>query len=137
MVFPTDDWLAELAAAAARVDDVDPGLAVTVRHVVRQDDGATRIHRVGVHGGRVSVEVGDGPSSVTVTTDEHAASSLAAGTLDLDAGFMAGRVRIGGDLGALVAVQPALAAVAAAVAGAVEMAAASDGQTSNDPPTRQ
>lgn len=128
MGFPPDGWLDEVAQVAATLE-ADPGVDVVVRQVVERPDGR-HVHRVVVSAGRVGVLAGDGEATVTLTTDEETAARVAGGEVAPDGALGAGLVRVGGDLRALVAVQPVLTVLA-------ERLAAARAQTSNVPPDRQ
>lgn len=133
MGFPPDAWLATMASIAQEAaTPLDPALELTIRQVVEQPDGSTLIHRIVVASGRVALEVGDGPSSVSLRTDATTAAALAAGDLSIEAAFVAGKVHIDGDLESLVKAQPALAAL-----GDMFAVARASAQTSNERPDRQ
>jgi putative sterol carrier protein len=114
--FLTTDWVTDLAVAsrAVEVSDGDP---FTVQQVVV--DGADEPVRwaLRVAGGRVAVEAGGvGDADVTLTTDRATATALARGQLAVTDAFMAGRLRVGGDLRALLRAGGVLRALDAAFA---------------------
>jgi len=101
--FLSPEWVAELAAAAEGVE-VATDEDVTVQQVV-EVDGAGEPVRWGlrVTGGRVAVEAGDvADPDVTLTTDRATATALARGEVAVTDVFMAGKLRIAGDLRALM-----------------------------------
>jgi len=100
--FLSPEWVADLAAAADGVDVEDGD--VTVQQVIAVD-GTDEPVRWGlrVAGGRVAVVAGAVPDAdVTLTTDRATATSLAKGEAAVTDVFMAGRLRIAGDLRALL-----------------------------------
>jgi putative sterol carrier protein len=114
--FLSPAWLAELAAAAEGVE-VEAGEAVTVQQVVVRGSGEATRWALRVADGRVAVAAGGDPHpDVTLTTDRDTAVALARGALAVTDAFMAGRIRVGGDLEALLRGAGALAAVDAAFA---------------------
>ncbi|MHB1931022.1 MAG: SCP2 sterol-binding domain-containing protein [Acidimicrobiales bacterium] len=105
------EWLARLP----RAEDGDelpagPGATLTLRHVVRDAPGG--------HEARYDIRVtGDGPvltrsgrrrADVTFTTDYETAAAIASGTLSTQAALAAGRLKVGGDLGALAGIASSL-----------------------------
>lgn len=99
----TLEWVAELAAAASGAE-VDPDLRLVVQQVVTDSGLPVLTYAVRVEGGRVAVVAGevDG-ADVTFTQDRRTAEAIAAGLLSAQAAFMAGDLRVGGDLQALSA----------------------------------
>jgi putative sterol carrier protein len=110
--FLSPEWVADLATAAEGVE-VAADQDVAVQQVVVVD-GAGEPVRWGlrVAGGRVAVLAGDVPDAdVTLTTDRATATSLARGEAAVTDVFMAGRLRIAGDLRALMRAGAALGAL--------------------------
>ena len=96
--------MAALAEAAA-VATVDPGVRLTVRQVV-DDAGWT----VRVAGGRVAVDgTPDGGADVTFVADRETAAALVQGRLGAQDALLVGRLRVQGDVAALLRAAPALA----------------------------
>ena len=97
-LFLTQEWIAELDAAARRVkvpDDVD----LTVQQVVEAEDGSRVEFAIRVADGRISVLSGCAEAAdVTITQDRPTAEQIARGQLSAQTAFMEGRLRIGGDL---------------------------------------
>jgi predicted lipid carrier protein YhbT len=108
--FLSDEWVDALAAAASGAS-VDPDVTLAVRQVVG-DVGWT----VRVAGGHVTVDR-DADADVTITTDRETAAALLRGELATQDAFAAGRLRLGGDLGALLAAAGALSGLDATYAG--------------------
>ena len=105
MVEPlTSDWVPALAAAAAKA--VAPtGVALVVQQVVVGADGVEELaYAVRVADGAVTVVEGHvDDADVTFTQDRATAAAIAAGELSAQGAFLAGRLRVGGDLGAVLA----------------------------------
>jgi hypothetical protein len=112
-VFLSDEWVDELAVAAGQVT-VDPAVSVSVRQVV-QTPASTVAWTVRAAGGRVAVDR-DEAADVVLTTDRDTAAALVRGELAAQDAFASGRLRVGGDLTALLAHAAALAATQAAYA---------------------
>jgi predicted lipid carrier protein YhbT len=109
--FLSPQWLAELAEVARGVVvEEDGGPGVVLQQVVTGTaDGEVR-YVVRVTDGRLAVRPGEDTSAdVTLTTDWLTAVAMARGELGAQDAFMAGRLRVGGDLTALLRVTPALA----------------------------
>lgn len=109
--FLSPAWLERLAASAGGVS-VDPSCRLTLRQVVTcTPDGDVR-YTVRVAEGRIEVD-GSGAvdPDVTFTSDWPTASAMSRGELAAQDAFMAGRLRLGGDVAALLAHAPALAAL--------------------------
>jgi putative sterol carrier protein len=100
--FLTDAWVAEMDAAARAVE-VPDDLHLVVQQVVLDDRGRESAYVVRIDGGRASVERGrvDDPD-VTFTQDRATATAIAQGELSAQVAFMAGRLRVGGDLRAVM-----------------------------------
>jgi putative sterol carrier protein len=96
--FLTDAWLAELdaaAGAAALPDD----LHLVVQQVVLDDRGRETAYTIRILGGHASVTAGRvDDADVTFTQDRATAAAIARGELSAQVAFMAGRLRVGGDL---------------------------------------
>jgi putative sterol carrier protein len=115
--FLSPAWVAELATAAGDVE-VPADEVMTVQQVVAADGADEPVRwalRVG--GGRVAVEAGGvADPDVTLTTDLATATAVARGDLAVTDAFMAGRLRIAGDLRTLLRAGGVLDAVDAAFA---------------------
>lgn len=116
--FLTPAWVADLATAATGVE-VAADESLTVQQVVAEAGGEPVRWALRVGGGRVAVEPGGvAEPDVTLTTDRATATALARGELAITDAFMAGRLRVAGDLrtlmragGVLGALDEAFAAV--------------------------
>ena len=96
--FLSDAWLASLEDAASEVR-VPADLRLVIQQVVLQDRGHERAFTVRIADGTVSVEAGRAEEpDVSFTQDRATAAAIARGELSAQAAFMAGRLRIGGDL---------------------------------------
>jgi hypothetical protein len=113
----SDEWLAEVERALRHAGgrdgdrrDEDPGSELVVAHRVTGGPGGDRSYHVAVgrSGARVAPGAPDG-RHVTFTQDYETAAAIARGTLSAQAAFMAGRLRVGGDLSVLVEHHRALA----------------------------
>ena len=110
--FLTDAWLDELERAAAGAT-VDPELRLRVQQVVPDGpDGHEVAYAVEVADGTVAVRRGHhGDADVTFTQDRATAEAIHHGELSAQAAFMQGRLRLGGDLRAVLDRAGALAAI--------------------------
>ncbi len=112
--FLSPAWVADLAAAAGDVE-VAPEESMTVQQVVVDAAGEPVRWAVRVGGGRVTVDADGVPDpDVTLTTDRSTATALARGDVAITDAFMAGRLRVAGDLRALLRAGGVLGAVDAA-----------------------
>lgn len=102
--FLSPAWVASLARAAGAAG-VDPEVTLTVRQVV--DDVAWTVRMAD---GQVTVDPGDaGEADVTFVTDRSTAEALVKGDLGAQDALLVGRLRMLGDVAALLRVAPALA----------------------------
>jgi putative sterol carrier protein len=115
--FLTAAWVADLAAAAGDVE-VAAGDPFTVQQVVVDGPADEPVRwALLVAGGRVAVEAGGvADADITLTTDRATATALARGELAVTDAFMAGRLRIAGDLRTLLRAGGVLGALDAAFA---------------------
>ena len=114
--FLSPEWVADLGAAAEGVQ-VAADEDVTVQQVVEGDDGEPVRWALQVGEGRVAVAAGAvADPDVTLTTDRSTAAAVARGHLAVTDAFMAGRLRIAGDLRALLRAGGVLGALEAAFA---------------------
>jgi putative sterol carrier protein len=96
--FLTDAWVADLDAAAAEVRLPDD-LCLVVQQVVLGDRGETSEYAIRIDGGHASVTRGHvDDAHVTFTQDRATAAAIAQGELSAQVAFMAGRLRVGGDV---------------------------------------
>lgn len=121
MKYLSPEWLAATQAAADRGDAGAPadGTAVlTVQQVVTDGPDGDVVYHVVVGGGRVHVHGGEAAEpTVTFSQDYETAAAVARGELSAQGAFMVGRIRMRGDLRAIVANQDMLAGVEAVFAG--------------------
>jgi putative sterol carrier protein len=114
--FLSPEWVADLAATAGEVE-VPDGEPFTVQQVVVAGEEGDVRWALRVRGGRVAVESGAvADPDVTLTTDRSTAVDVARGQLAVTDAFMAGRLRLAGDLRALLRAGGVLAALDAALA---------------------
>lgn len=98
MEFLSDAWVAELDAAARDVRLPDE-LCLVVQQVVLGDRGEASEYTVRIEGGRASVTRGrTDDAHVVFTQDRATAEAIAKGELSAQAAFMAGGLRVGGDV---------------------------------------
>ncbi len=110
--FLSDAWIDHLASSAEQAL-VAPDLQLVIQQVVQQEDGSERAFAVRVSGGSVRIESGRcADADVTFTQDRATAAAIAQGALSAQAAFMAGRLRVGGDLRVVIDRARELAAVA-------------------------
>lgn len=94
----TDEWIADLATAA-RSAAVDPEIRLVVQQVVTDPDGTELAYAVRLADGRASVARGRvDDADITFTQDRETAAAIAAAELSAQAAFMAGRLKVGGNL---------------------------------------
>lgn len=111
MQFLSDAWVDALDDAARAHAGVSPtGGPVVVQQTVSGTPWGEVTYRIEVRDGTVAVR--HGPvldPTVTLTTDAATAAAIAQGELAAQQAFMEGRLRIGGNVGALLAHQEVLA----------------------------
>ena len=108
----TSAWVSALAAAAQGAT-APAGIELVVQQVVVDADGGEELaYAVRIGGGTVAVTEGRADDAdVTFTQDRDTAVAIAAGELSAQAAFLAGRLRVGGDLRAALANARELAAL--------------------------
>ena len=111
--FLSDEWMAAMSAAAAGSDRLAAATASTrlaIQQVIWRGPGDEVAYVVRVDHGAVTVEPGRADDvDVTVTEDLDTAVAVARGELNPQVAFMTGRVRVAGDIAALLAGYQALA----------------------------
>jgi putative sterol carrier protein len=96
--FLSDAWVAELGVAAAEAR-VPRDLHLVVQEVVLHDRGHETTFAIRIADGAVAVEPGRAADAdVSFTQDRATAAAIAQGELSAQSAFMAGRLRVGGDL---------------------------------------
>jgi hypothetical protein len=105
----TQEWLDQLREASAALPP-RPGVSARLQHVVTGAPGGEARYVTVVEDGRITAAaLGDDEAADLVLTQSHAdAELLAGGELDLSAAFMQGRVKVVGDIGRFLALQPLL-----------------------------
>ncbi|HET7720137.1 MAG TPA: SCP2 sterol-binding domain-containing protein, partial [Acidimicrobiales bacterium] len=105
----TQAWLDEQREAAAGLP-ARPGVSARLQHVVTGAPGGEARYVTVIEDGRITeAALGDDPDADLVLTQSFAdAERLASGELDLSAAFMQGRVKVVGDIGTFLALQPLL-----------------------------
>ena len=105
--FLSNEWIEALDRAAQHAQ-VDPSLSLVLQQVVTGPEGTVTYH-VSFDGGRVRVLPGPAPDpTVTFTLDRDTAEAIAAGGESAQSAFMAGRLRLGGDVTVLLDAHDAL-----------------------------
>ena len=117
--FLTDAWLDELEAVAHAAAAPD-GAALVVQQVVTDGpDGHEVAYALVLEDGRIRVERGRVPGAdVTFSQDRATAEAIHRGELSAQAAFMQGRLRLGGDLRAVIERAVELASIDDVLAGA-------------------
>lgn len=96
--FLTDAWIAALGRAAGGAE-VPRGLRLAIQQVVLGDDGRETAYLLRIADGRVTVTRGRADDAdITLTQDRTTAAHIARGELSAQAAFIAGRLRVTGDL---------------------------------------
>lgn len=121
--FLTDQWIAELAQAARDATAPDD-LRLVIQQIVLDDEGVERRFAIRIDEGRLSIAPGRADDAdLTLTQDRATAVAIARGELSAQVAFMAGKLRVGGDLrlvleraGALAALGDVFAAARASTA---------------------
>jgi hypothetical protein len=110
--FLTDQWFDELDVAA-RAAEVPAGPALVVQQIVADGpDGEEVAWALVLDSGRVRLERGRAAApDVTFTQDRATAEAIHRGDLSAQVAFMQGRLRLGGDLRAVIDRAVELAAV--------------------------
>ncbi|HEX4867010.1 MAG TPA: SCP2 sterol-binding domain-containing protein [Acidimicrobiales bacterium] len=110
--FLSDAWLTELADRASSVAGPSE-VRLVIQQVVVDGDGPERAYGVVLDVGQVRIEPGRTVApDVTFTQDRETAAAIARGDLSAQAAFLAGRLRIGGDVHLLAEQAAHLATVA-------------------------
>lgn len=120
LTFLSDEWIAalhEAATADRALAATTAEVALTVEQCVTDGpEGEVRYH-VRFDHGRVAVVAGPAAdATIRFTTDRATAAGIAQGQLSAQRAFMTGRLRVGGDLRAVLDHQPVLAALGDAFA---------------------
>jgi putative sterol carrier protein len=115
--FLSDQWVAALDEAAAADDHVQKaasGMRLTIQQVVTRPGRDERRYSIEIDDGRVRLSPGRADDAdVTITEDYDTAAALAQGVTTPQDAILAGRVRVRGDVGALLKGQEVLERVRA------------------------
>ena len=109
--FLSTEWIKALGEAAAGQPGIGGGVDLTVQQTVEAPTGSVTYH---VHFGGDGVTVAAGPAAgaaIQFRSDAATARALAAGSLSAQRAFMAGDLRVGGDLRLLLEHQEALSRI--------------------------
>lgn len=121
MQYLSPEWMEAARLAIARdasLARATAGVRLTVEHVVVDGPGGMARWHVTIDDGDVALSQGPAVEpDLRFTTDYATASSIAAGTLGAQRAFVEGRLRVGGDLAALIHHHKALATIDDALAG--------------------
>ena len=98
MEFLSDAWVAELDDAARDLR-LPEELCIVVQQVVLGDRGDASEYAIRIEGGRATVTRGRvDDAHVVFTQDRATAEAIAKGELSAQAAFLAGGLRVGGDV---------------------------------------
>ncbi len=98
----TTAWIAGLDAAIGR-RPVPPDLQLVIQQVVTHPAEPDVAYAIRLEGGRAAVVPGRAADAdVTFTQDRSTADAIARGELSAQAAFLAGRLRVGGDLRSVI-----------------------------------
>ncbi len=110
--FLSDEWIANLATAA-RLVPVPTELRLVLQQIVRDESGSEVAYVIRIDNGQITAEPGhDAEAEITITQDRATAGAVARGEMSAQTAFMAGRLRVGGDLRAMIERAQALATIA-------------------------
>lgn len=117
-LYPTDAWFHradEALGADPELARLAQGIRLVLQQTVTTLDGPITWH-IHVDDGAVGLTRGSTPdATVTFTCDVDTADGIHEGTTSAQAEFMAGRLRVGGDVGALLRHQELLGSLAGAL----------------------
>lgn len=95
---------AELVAGSASLAEASAGVHLVVQQTVTSDDADPIVWFVEFEDGRVRLERGAAAApTITFTCDRATAEGVHAGTIAAQSEFIGGRLRVGGDIAALLA----------------------------------
>ncbi|MCA1845304.1 MAG: SCP2 sterol-binding domain-containing protein [Actinobacteria bacterium] len=107
--FLSQEWIDEVNTAARGAGpavDARPGVRLVIQQVVAGGPEGDVRYAVRVAGGTVEVTMGEAPEADVVVTEDHeTAVALSRGDLSPQAAFMTGRIRVSGDMAAVMANQ--------------------------------
>ena len=117
MRFLSREWLERMEVATATAT-TDASLSIHQR-VTGGPDGDVE-YTVRLAGGKVSFEPGGGAADVELVSDYETAAAISQGRLSPATAFAAGKLRVGGSVGALVDQQEVFAELGTLVAGVAD-----------------
>ena len=121
MHYLSPEWMEAVRLAIvsdASLHGATAGVRLTVEHVVTGGPRGTIRWHVVIDDGTVGLAAGRAVEpDLRFTTDYATAAKIAAGELGAQRAFVEGRLRVGGDLGALIRHQKALSTIDDALAG--------------------
>jgi hypothetical protein len=112
--FLSPEWLDRISAALA---GASPGAAVSIHQRVTGGPDGDVEYTVRLHPGAVAVEPGPGTADVEIVQSYETAAAISQGRPSPAAAFAAGRLRLVGEVGPLVAHHEAVAALGPLLAG--------------------
>ena len=115
--FLSPEWLAHLASTTATAA---PTVSLRVHQRVTGGPDGDVEYTLQLADGKVALQPGPGPAEVELVSDYETAVAISQGRLSPAAAFAAGRLRVGGEVSALVAHQAAFAEIGKLLAGVAE-----------------
>ncbi|MEJ5256483.1 MAG: SCP2 sterol-binding domain-containing protein [Acidimicrobiales bacterium] len=111
--FLSDEWLGALERAARDAGEViDPEIDLVLEQIVTDDGGPEIAYHLIIGDGRIQVGRGRASSpTVTFITDRETAARVNRGLESAQTAFMTGRLRVSGDIQALLTHQQQIAAL--------------------------
>lgn len=112
-MFGSKDWIDEVHRRLADVT-VDEDLALVIEQRLTDDDASWHVT---IRDGRVAMAQGSHAApTLRLSTTRRTAEAIHTGERSVQRAFLDGELQIGGDIPALIAHRPALAAIAKALA---------------------
>ncbi len=106
----SDEWFAQLGAREGPAGGAPTGKVLVIQHVVTDSPLGDIAYYVGVANHAVAIVRGRAEhADVTFSEDYATAAAIAGGGLSAPAALLAGRIRVAGDMAALIAHQHLLA----------------------------
>jgi putative sterol carrier protein len=112
--FLSPEWLESMRSATSAAS---PAAALRIHQRVTGGPDGDVEYTLALSDGQVRFEPGPGPADVELTTDYDTAAAISQGRLSPAAAFAAGRLRMGGAVGSIVAHQDAFADIGRLLAG--------------------
>ena len=117
MRFLSPEWLDRMQSATA---GASTSATVSVHQRVTGGPDGDVEYTLRLDGSRITVEPGPGTADVELVSDYETAAAISSGQLSPASAFAAGRLRVGGSVGALVRSQDAFAELSRLLAGVAE-----------------